>query len=180
MFQNESEGQYRENTRSNRSTGIPYRRPTRDYTKSFTWAKDINRRLHKLYLISQPTNRGYQKRLKELWNEEMPERKHFTSKQLAQQVRNIKIKKLLNDADLQAPEKEYKTLTSQEQDNSATYEEENGDYTPGDDNLEREIPNRHEQELHTTENENNESVEEGMLKEEIREIWKRNFGKYIS
>ena len=110
----------------------------------------------------------------------MPERKHFQSKQLAQQVRNIKIKKLLNDADLQALEKEYKTLTSQEQNNSDTYEEENGDYTPGDDNLEREIPSRHEQELHTTENENNESVEEGMLKEEIREIWKRNFGKYIT
>ena len=51
---------------------------------------------------------------------------------------------------------------------------------PGDDNLEREIPSRHEQVLHTTENENNESVEEGMLKEEIREIWKCNFGKYIT
>ena len=95
-------------------------------------------------------------------------------------MRNTKIKKLLNDADFQALEKEYKTLTSQEQDNSATYEEENGDCTPGDDNLEMEIPSRHEQELHTTENENNESVEEGMLKEEFREIWKRNFGKYIT
>ena len=94
-------------------------------------------------------------------------------------MRHIKIKKL-NDADLQALEKEYKMLTSQEQNNSTTDEEESGDYTPGDDNLEREIPSRHEQELHTTENENNESVEEGMLKEEIREIWKRNLGKYIT
>ena len=128
----------------------------------------------------EPTNRGYQKRLKELWDEEMPERKHFTSKQLAQQVRNLKIKKLLNDAELQALEKEYKMLTSQEQSNSTTYQEGNGDYPPGDDNLEREIPSRHEQVLHTTENENNESVEEGMLKEEIREIWKCNFGKYIT
>ena len=180
VLQNESEGQSRGNARRNRSTGTPYRRPTRDYTKSFTWAEDINRRLYKLYLTSEPTNRGYQKRLKELWDEEMPERKHFTSQQFAQQVKNIKIKKLLNDAELQALEKEYKTLSSQEQSNSTTYEEENGDHRPGDDNLEREIPSRHEQELHTTENENNESVGEGVLKEEIREIWKRNFGKYIT
>ena len=58
-------------------------------------------------------------------------------------MKNVKVKKLLNDAELQAMEKEYKTLTSQEQSN----EEEYGDYTPGDDNLEREIPIRHEQEL---------------------------------
>ena len=75
--------------------------------------------------------------MKELWAEEMPETFHI--KQLSQQVRNIKIKKLLNDVDLQALEKEYKTLTSQELSNSTTYEEENGDYIPGDDNLEREM-----------------------------------------
>ena len=68
--QNEEEGsQTRENKRAKRTTGLSYRRPRWDYSKSTKWTYQMNKDLAKLYKTSQPGKLGYMKRLKDLWIE---------------------------------------------------------------------------------------------------------------
>ena len=94
--QNEEEGsQTLGNTRAKRNTGLSYRRPRRDYSKSTKWTYQMNKDLAKLYKTSQPGKLGYMKRLKDLWDEKYPTLTKFTAKQLAEQVRNIKRRKIL-------------------------------------------------------------------------------------
>ena len=51
-----------------------------------------------MYVRSKPTKKGYQKRLKTIWDERFPIH-DFTAKRLAQQVCNIKKKNLLNETE---------------------------------------------------------------------------------
>ena len=51
-----------------------------------------------MYVRSKPTKKGYQKRLKAIWDERFPIH-DFTAKHLAQQVSNIKKKNLLNETE---------------------------------------------------------------------------------
>ena len=55
----------------------------------------MNKELLQLFRDSKSDKSGYQKRLKELWDIRYPDHKKFTPKHLAEQVRNIKKKKLL-------------------------------------------------------------------------------------
>ena len=58
--------------------------------------KAMNQDLYKLYLESRPDDKGYTKRLKTLWENKFQDLSHLTSRHLAEQVRNIKKKNLLN------------------------------------------------------------------------------------
>ena len=106
--QNEGEGISLGNPRANRSTGLSYRRPSRDCSKCFKWTLEYNRRFHTLYLEAELSVKGYQKRLKDLWDKEEIENTGIASKHLAEQVRNIRKKNLLKDIDLHQLELEHK------------------------------------------------------------------------
>ena len=95
LLHNEGEGKTQGNTWVNRSTKLLYRRPSRDYTRSTKWTYEMNKELLQLFAHSKPDKCGYQKRLKELWDIRYPDHKKFMPKHLAEQVRNIKKKKLL-------------------------------------------------------------------------------------
>ena len=45
--------------------------------------------LYRMYIKADKKQRGYQKRLKTLWNKDYPREAHVNEKQLAQQIRNI-------------------------------------------------------------------------------------------
>ena len=79
----------RRNLRENRTTGVSYCRPTRDYTKSRKWSYEMNKELYEMYIKCKPTVYGYMKRLKEIWDEKHPD-EHLEPRHLAEQVRNIK------------------------------------------------------------------------------------------
>ena len=108
MHEIEGEASSRGNPRANRSTGVSYCRPTRDYKKCFKWTPEYNRRLYLLYLEAEASKKGYQQRLKDLWDVNEPEKTKFTPRHLGQQVRNIIKKKLLSDTELQELQREYK------------------------------------------------------------------------
>ena len=102
----------RGNTRRNRTTGLSYRRPNSSYTKEKTtkWTKQVNKELYRMYLQSEPERKGYIKRLAEIWNSNNNESpKEMTEKHLAEQVRNFKKKKLLNDEEIKSIELEMIT-----------------------------------------------------------------------
>ena len=194
--QNEEEGsQTRGNTRAKRTTGLSYHRPRRDYSKSTKWTYQMNKDLAKLYKTSQPGKLGYMKRLKDLCT-----LTKFTAKHLAEQVRNIKRRKLL-------PEPEFNWLPEQTpEDNNLTgrvqhitEEPEPTITSPEDNNLSRrgqqlnetsETGDNYEEEVtrnHYPEKESNENVPQAQLlnteqqleKEKLRKLWNKNFEKYI-
>ena len=76
-------------------------RPKRDYTRCVKWSGAINKEMYLLYITAQPKVKGYQQRLKHLWDDNCPEFNQLTSKHLAQQIRNIKTKKLVSEPDMQ-------------------------------------------------------------------------------
>ena len=61
----------------------------------------MNKEIYLLYIRAQPKVKGYQQRLKTLWDENFPQFNQMTSKHLAQQIRNIKMKRLLSGLDRQ-------------------------------------------------------------------------------
>ena len=65
----------------------------------------MNKELYLLYIRTKPQEKGYQKRLKDLWDENYPKLDQMNGKQLAQQVRNVKTKKLLSEHVIQLLEK---------------------------------------------------------------------------
>ena len=99
-----SKRKQRENMWENQTTGLSYRRPTRDYTRSTKWTYEMNKKLYQLYKDSKPGKRGYMNRLKELWDKKYEIYNNFTAKHLAEQVRNIKKKKLLPNLDMETNE----------------------------------------------------------------------------
>ena len=190
VLQNEDEVKTRGNTRENRTTGLSYRRPTGDYTRSTKWTYEINKRLYQLYKDSKPGKRGYMNRPKELWDNKYEIYNNFTAKHLAEQVRNIKKKKLLPNLDMETNELESLIL------HNSTETEKNNDVEPEDHNEEittQETPeNQNEntaeqpEEMNKTETEKDESPDlESMseqeleLKEKLRKIWIKNFDKYL-
>ena len=88
-------------TRKTQKTGLSYCRPNRDYTKKTKWSEAMNKEIYLLYMRAKPQEKGYQKRLKDLWDENYPELDQMNGKQLAQQVRNFKTKKLLSEGVIQ-------------------------------------------------------------------------------
>ena len=69
--------------------------------KRLEWSKEDNRRLFECYIRSEPERRGYRKRMRDLWiarntNEELNK---VSEQRLADQVRQIKIKKWLENVE---------------------------------------------------------------------------------
>ena len=79
------------------------------YNHRIKWTERMNRELYFMYLQSKPTEKGYQKRLKVLWDESFPEYAHLNSKHVPKQVRNIKRKNLLNEINRQLLEIRFHT-----------------------------------------------------------------------
>ena len=52
----------------------------------------MNKEIYGMYIQSKPEEKGYQGRLKAIWDHNKKDFKHFTGKHLAEQVRNIKKK----------------------------------------------------------------------------------------
>ena len=85
----------------NAENALTYCRPKRDYTKKTKWSEAMNKEIYLLYIRAKPQEKGYRKRLKDLWDENYPKLDQMNGKQLAQQVRNIKTKKLLSERVIQ-------------------------------------------------------------------------------
>ena len=153
VLQNEDEVKTRGNTRENRTTGLSYSRPKRDYTRSTKWTYEMNTRLYQLYKDSKPGKRGYMNRLKELWDNKYKIYNNFTAKHLAEQVRNIKKKKLSPNLDMETNELESLIL------HNSTETGKNNDVEPEDHN--EEITT---QETPENQNENTAEQPEGMNK----------------
>ena len=69
--------------------------------KRLGWSKEDNRRLFECYIRSEPERRGYRKRMQDLWiarntNEDLNK---VSEQRLADQVRQIKIKKWLENVE---------------------------------------------------------------------------------
>ena len=109
----------RANTRTNvcRSTGLSYRRPNRDYRASMKWTYEMNKDLYRMCIKADKKQRGYQKRLKTLWDKDYPRETHVNEKQLAQQIRNIEQKQLLPEIELKRIEQEMGGLNTPGEDN---------------------------------------------------------------
>ena len=146
----------------------------------------MNQDLYKLYLESRPDDKGYTNRLKTLWENKFQDLSQLTSRHLAEQVRNIKKKNSLNDLEIQVIELQYKadnTTTSEEtlktQQQQQLIPEDNNERQNSNQrrNLEKQREDYHEQNTNTRETELNE--EDRLLKEQLRDIWKKNFDKYL-
>ena len=144
----------------------------------------MNKELLQLFADSKPDKRGYQKRLKELWDIRYPDHKKFTPKHLAEQVRNIKKKKLLPTTEISrindgTGEDDRETSTQEtrehneeiqtEQANSETENQE--DIKEGTGNIIEDENNIYREEL---------NEEQLRQKENLRKLWKKNFDKYLN
>ena len=61
------------------------------------WTYELNKDIHRIYLEIKPSERGYMKRLKEMWDKEHPQLSHMTAKHLAVQVDRVIKKKLIRE-----------------------------------------------------------------------------------
>ena len=89
----------RGNSPKNQKTGLSYCRPSRDYKKCMKWTGAMNKEIYLMYMRAKPTEKGYQKRLKVLWDENYPTLSNMTARHIAEQVRNIKKKNLISELD---------------------------------------------------------------------------------
>ena len=74
---------------------LPKRKGTRD-----NWTKEENRKLWECYLRSKPDERGYRKRMHELWEKEVM--KEMREQQLCDQTSQIEEKDWLEELELKA------------------------------------------------------------------------------
>ena len=78
-----------QNTKKNRKKVTPYRRPTRDHSTHIEWTLEMNKNLYKFYVEAKSKGKGYQERMKGMWDEKYPALNNVTPKHLASQVRNM-------------------------------------------------------------------------------------------
>ena len=165
------------------------------------WTYEMNKDLYRMYIKADKKQRGYQKRLKTLWDKDYPRETHVNEKQLAQQIRNIQQKQLIPEIELKRIEQEMgelntpgdnnlgetnpiqKRINNNEQNtNNQTSDETFGtdldtdielDLTPGDVNNRPDIAQQqNSMDIGTDE----QSI---IYREDLREIWRKNFEKYI-
>ena len=74
-----------------------YRRPNRNYSTHVDWTYELNTDIYRIYLAIKPSERGYMKRLKKMWDKEHPQLSHMTAKHLAVQVDRVIKKKLIRE-----------------------------------------------------------------------------------
>ena len=98
------------NLRKKQKTGISYCRPSWDYKKCMKWTEAMNKEIYLMYMRAKPMDKGYQKRLKALWDENYPTlRNNMTARHLAEHVRNIKKTNLINELDQKMIETNFQT-----------------------------------------------------------------------
>ena len=120
-----------------------------------------------MYIRSKPEEKGYQGRLKAIWDHNKKEFKHFTGKHLAEQVRNIKKKNLLSEVDRQLIKLQHRITPQEPATPTVTIKQEE---------TEQETNNHQEEVEDRREDESTNNIE---LKEELTKIWRKNFEKYI-
>ena len=103
----------RGNTRKNGTMGLSYRGPSRSYGKCLKWTYEMNKGIYKLYLAANPRQIKY-KKTKALWDEKYSVYNGLTAKHPAEQVRNIKKKKLMSGIEINAIETELEKLPNNE------------------------------------------------------------------
>ena len=156
----------------------------------------MNKEIYLLYMRAKPQEKEYQKRLKYLWDENYPELDQMNGKQLTQQVRNIKTKKLLSERVIQlleqslnrSPEQNGEELPMQRPEKQ--HENENENVKVHEQNIEIQNENIDIQEQSKeTENQNERSDQmshktkssiDPDTKEYLRQRWSENFQKYIN
>ena len=126
----------------------------------------MNKEIYGMYIQLKPEEKGYQGRLKAIWDHNKKDFKHFTGKHLAEKVRNIK-KNLLSEVDHQVIELQHRITPQEPATPTVTIkQEETGQET-----------NNHQEEVeYRREDESTNNIE---LKEELTKIWRKNFEKYI-
>ena len=161
----------RVSTRKMQRTGLSFCRPTRDYTRSVKWSGAMNKEIYRLYVSSKPKDKGYQQRLKQLFDENYPEFDQMSGKHLAQQIRNIKTKKLITEYEIQLIENRIDSTSTSEIHHVQTELQELIEQVEQD-------PVIIQQQEHL-DNEVEDSIDPG-IKEYLSQRWKENFEKYVS
>ena len=77
----------------------------------------MNKEIYLMYMRAKPMEKGYQKRLKVLWDENYPTLSNMTARLLAEQVRNIKKKNLISELDRKMIERNSDTHIIQPEEN---------------------------------------------------------------
>ena len=167
------------------------------------WTYEMNNNLYRMYIKADKKQRGYQKRLKTLWDKDYPRETHVNEKQLAQQIRNIEQKQLLPEIELKRIKREMGGLNTPGEDNlgemnliqnrvnnneqntnNETSDEIFGidldtdielDLTPGDVNNR---PDNIQQQQNSMDIDTDE--QSIIYREDLRDIWRKNFEKYIN
>ena len=177
------------NTDQTRKRKPSYRR-NRDYRSHITWTYELNRDLYECYKNSQPEEKKYTLRMKEIWDELRPKYAHLTTKHLAEQARRIVKKNLVANAQ-ERPTTGMQTRRNHREANMVA--EQTSEHvtqpvnTEGDNPMEENTSNietpqdntdhvNTDQQEHNTTDEN-ENIDTEML-DEIKQAWNVNFNKY--
>ena len=123
----------------------------------------MNKEIYLTYIQPRPDDKGYQRRLKAIWDDNYSEYKHLMAKNLAEQIRNIKKKNLLSEVDRQLIElQQHITPLENEKRNDGENEKESENHQRGneDETVEEKTDNKD-------------------LKQELINLWRKNFEKYI-
>ena len=94
-----------------------YRRPNRNYSTHVDWTYELNKDIYRIYLEIKPSERGYMKRLKEMWDKEHLQLSHMTAKHLAVQVDRVIKKKLIRETGYIEQDATLECETSNHQEN---------------------------------------------------------------
>ena len=178
----------RGNTRKNQKTGLSYCRPSRDYKKCVKWSGAMNKEIYLMYMRAKPTEKGYQKRLKVLWDENYPTLSNMTARHLAEQVRNIKKKNLISELDRKMIERNFETNIIQPEENTgieaehhaevSQNEEMQDDTNLGDNSQKPDVTGVRENVI--IEDKSDIDEIDPRVKEELKVRWRKHFQKYIN
>ena len=106
----------KQGARSRTKTKTSYLRPNRDYTKHMTWSYDLNRDIYNIHKEAiEPNQKGYMKRMKELWDKTHSKYNHLTEKHLRKQALRVINKKLIKETGLITNEAEQTTRADNEE-----------------------------------------------------------------
>ena len=156
----------------------------------------MNKEIYLLYMRAKPQEKGYQKRLKDLWDENYPELDQMNGKQLAQQVRNIKTKKFLSERVIQLleqslnrspeqngeelltqrPEKQHKNVDENVKIHEQNIEIQNENVDIQEQSKKTENQNEHSDQMSNK----TKSSTDPDTKEYLSQRWNENFQKYIN
>ena len=178
----------RGNTQKNQKTGLSYCRPSRDYKKCVKWSGAMNKEIYLMYMRAKPTEKGYQKRLKVLWDENYPTLSNMTARHLAEQVRNIKKKNLISELDRKMIERNFETHIIQPEENTGIEAEHHAEVSQNEEMQDDTNLGDNSQKPDVTGVRENVNIEDKSdideidprVKEELKVRWRKHFQKYIN